>query len=215
MKELLLVFDKDGVIIDSEATKLALIEKVFSDYPSYTNAIHTYNYETIGIPRAFKFQHICKNILGLKNVAEAIKKYADEYTNRVNVELRQVSLIPGIRSYLQLRAERKFVCSAAPYDEVVQNMEDHKLTQYFEGLHAFPEKKAEVMLTLKKKHDAKIVFWGDTLADYAAAQAADVFFIGLSNAGENPFSKLSIPCISDFSKPDKIQGIIDNYLRKA
>lgn len=210
MKELLLVFDKDGVIVDSEGVKLASIETVFgNDFPMHAEAIHTYNHQSIGIPRKIKFEYICREILKLPDVSTSMTYYSELYTKRVNEELKQIPLIAGIREYLAHRSERKFVCSAAPHPEVVQNIHDHNLESFFEELYAFPSPKADVMLGLKAHFDAEIVFWGDTMADYQAATEANVHFIGLTTATVNPFTHLDIPTIPDFSDKERVDRIIE------
>lgn len=212
MKELLLVFDKDGVIIDSESAKLTSIEGVFIDnYPQFREAIHDYNHQSIGIPRKVKFEHICRNILELENWEAVMEKYAGLYTQEVNEQLKKIPLVSGIREYLSSRNETKFVCSAAPYPEVVQNIKDHHLGDFFEELYAFPSPKAEVMLGLKKRYQAEIVFWGDTMADYRASVDADVHFIGVTTAEVNPFLDLDIPTIPDFSDQKALQDIIGSF----
>lgn len=208
MNSPLLVFDKDGVIIDSEKVKLKAIEDVFSDHPEQAERIRTYNHETIGIPRAVKFAHICEHILRLPHPQAAARRISEAFTARVDELLLEVPLVPGIRAYLEARPERKFVCSAAPLAEVEQNLATHGLREHFEEVYAFPQPKAEVLRALRQRFQAEIVFWGDTLADYRAAQEADVCFIGLTTARVNPFASLDIPTIPHFERgPDPLAAL--------
>ncbi|RMG17644.1 MAG: HAD family hydrolase [Bacteroidetes bacterium] len=212
MKRLILVFDKDGVLIDSEQVKLRLVEKIFDAYPQHAAAIHAYNHQTVGIPRSVKFEHICRHILCLPNPESALAHFSQAYTRAVDEELKRVAPVAGVRAYLQHRSEPKYVCSAAPKAEVLQNLESQGLSHFFEEVYAFPDAKADVMRRLKAEQQAQIVFWGDTLADYRAAQEAGVFFIGVTTARQNPFRGLGIPTIPDFTAAQRIDNLIIRFL---
>lgn len=213
MENVLLVFDKDGVLLDSEGIKLNTLEGLFSAYPQHSEAIHTYNCENIGIPRAEKLHYISSCILEMPNPKQAAKIFGKQYTRIVNNRLMEAKLIDGVREYLELKHNyRKFVCSAAPEPEVQMNLQREGLLSYFEKIYAYPSPKPEVLTALKETLQQEVVFFGDTKADYQAAQEAGVHFIGVTSAKEMPFKDLGIPLIPDFTDHEQVDQIINDLI---
>lgn len=218
MTDPIFVFDKDGVIVDTESTKARIYEDMLLDtYPQHQTAISSYVYETIGRPRLEKFTHIFENIIGMP--AEKAQTEAAAYVKaslkKHKVSLAEAPLVPGIKDFFRTSPNLKFVCSAAHKDEVEAHLYGHQLTPFLQDWYSTPEK-ADVLSMLKRKFQADLVFWGDTYLDYEAAQKANVPFIAVVLPHvTRDFEKFGVPVIQDFSNPNQVLQIVEELIYRS
>lgn len=208
------VFDKDGVLVESEPIKLRLFEEMFaSDYPDAVPAIRAFNRENVGLARRDKLRHVLGTIIGLDGDLEAqIDHYLDHSYHFVKAELVQAPPVAGVVPFITGAPHTKYVCSSALHAEVIDQLEALGIPDEFAEVYAFPDKKADVLLQLKALHPGQpIVFWGDTILDYQASQKADVHFIGIRKPDDNPFENLGVHTIPDFQNGDAIHSWIATH----
>lgn len=200
--DLILVFDKDGVLFDSELVKVEAFDKVFAGYPQQAENIHQYIIDTIGIPRSVRFEYICQHFLKIAEIESTAARLVQESVEMLDKKLLEIPPMKGLVSFLeQYPLIPKYVCSMAPQNEVERQLTHHGLDQYFIKLYGFPTPKKTVIQRLKEKERKRIVFLGDTLHDYEVAQETGVDFIGVQTSHFNhPFRDLDIPIISGFDQ---------------
>jgi phosphoglycolate phosphatase-like HAD superfamily hydrolase len=195
------VFDKDGVIVESEPIKLRLFEELFAaDHAEHVPAIRKYNRANIGMARRDKLEYVLGNLIGIREDLEReIDQYLDRSYHFVKAALLKAPPVAGVLPFIRESPHTKYVCSSALHAEVVDQLQALGIQDHFAEVYAFPDKKANVLLALKKLHPGKpIVFWGDTILDYNASQKAQVTFIGVRKPDGNPFLDLGVHTISDF-----------------
>jgi len=126
--DLILVFDKDGVLFDSELTKVEVFEQVFADYPRHIKKIRQYIIDTIGIPRSVRFEYICRHFLQIEDVEKAVVRFVQESIELLDKRLLEMQPMKGLVSFLeQCPLIPKYVCSMAPQDEVERQLTHHGL----------------------------------------------------------------------------------------
>lgn len=208
--EALFVFDKDGVLVDSEPIKLALFERMFDDVdPARMQAIRSFNRSNVGLARKDKLRHILGEILRVESLEEQIDDYLDRSYHFIREALVRAPAVPGVVEFIMESPNRKFVCSAAIAPEVDDQLVSLSLTDAFEGVYAFPHKKAEVLRRLKEEHRRPVVFWGDTTLDLHAARQAGVTFIGVQKAGQQTFANHPrVATIADFRDVGALRRLI-------
>ena len=195
------VFDKDGVIVESEPIKLRLFEELFADeHAEHVPAIREFNRANIGMARRDKLEHVLGNVIGIqKDLDREIDQYLDRSYHFVKEALLKAPPVAGFLPFIQESPHTKYVCSSALHAEVVDQLEALGIEDHFKEVYAFPDKKADVLSALKNQHPGRpIVFWGDTILDYNASQKAEVTFIGVRKPDGNPFSDLGVHTIPDF-----------------
>lgn len=216
MSDPLFVFDKDGVIVDTEAIKARIYEEMIAEqYPEVVQKVRTYALSTIGKPRVEKFTHIFEKIIGLptQQAREKAEQYVEKSLKLYKAELAEAALVPGIREFFQSTSNLKFVCSAAHKSEVDDHLYGHRLTAFLQDWYSTDDK-AEVLLMLKRKFNTNLVFWGDTFADYEAAKKAEVPFIAVVLPHiDRSFAELKVPVIQDFTKKKKILALVDKVIQ--
>ena len=197
------VFDKDGVLVESEPIKLVRFEELFEEeYAEYVPPIRALNRSEIGMARKEKLVLVFRDIIGLND--EALSKTVDAYLERsyhfVKEALLKAPALPGVIEFIHQSPNTKYVCSNALHAEVMDQLVTLQINDAFQKIFAFPDKKADVLANLKLEHAPHpIVFWGDTKFDYEAAVSAEVAFIGLDKDSHNDFKGLNVHTIKDFT----------------
>ncbi len=208
------VFDKDGVLVESEPIKLRLFEEMFvSDYPEAVPAIKAFNRENVGLARRDKLHHVLEAIIGIREDLEAkIDHYLEHSYHFVKKALLEAPPVAGVLAFLRSSAHTKYVCSSALHAEVIDQLEALQIRDQFAEVYAFPDKKADVLTKLKALHPGQpIVFWGDTILDYRASVEARVNFIGIRKPEADPFEDVDAHTIPDFEKGDELHRWIASH----
>lgn len=200
-----MVFDKDGVLVDSEPIKLAALEELFLDFPASFEAIRAFNRANIGMPRREKLEHFFGQIIQAPDTEARVEEYLDRAYWHMRATLMRAPATPGLIDFIRSSTHPKYVCSVAVREEVEDQMEALGLRDAFAGLFAYPERKADVLRALSQSHEDPVLFWGDTMRDYQAAQEAGVAFIGVCLDPERQaFGDLAVPVIVDFTDQDAL-----------
>lgn len=179
-KEAILVFSKDGVIFHSEQVKLDVYEELFSDYPKHRQAIHDYNMKSAGSPPRIKFMHICGNILKFKDAEAKVDHYLRLMEMYLNLKLKQAPLVHGVREFINRHKENtKFVCSEAKVEEIEEQLRYSNLRENFKEVYGHPHMKRDILFSIKGRFEEEIIFFGNSIKDWKAAQEAVVQFVGI------------------------------------
>ncbi|MEL6674102.1 MAG: HAD family hydrolase [Bacteroidota bacterium] len=211
MRDFVFVFDKDGVIVDTEGIKLQVFLDMFADYPDQRSEIETYLATSQGLARELRFRHIFGQILFLPQAEEKAQQFTRLSEEKLEGPLREAPLIPGIRQFMEEAPCPMYVCSRALPNEVKAHLHGHHLMGLLEDWYAYPAIKSQVLEDIKRSHpEAAVVFFGDTLLDWEASQKASVGFIGL---GGGFSSDVNFPLIPDFQDQDAIYSLVDQMLR--
>lgn len=211
MNVVALVFDFDGVILDSEGMKHDAFVSLFHAYPDAVNHIRQYNAEQRGVPRATKLRYICEQFLRLDDCHTAVERFLQEYAQVLAKQLEHAPLIPSVAHFLGASPHPKFVSSSAPQAEVEHLITTHNIAHHFARIYGYPSTKEAVLNVLKQEYRT-VIFFGDAIADYEAAQGAGVHFVGvIDTMTSERFDGLGIPCIHQFENMPAIQSVIQKY----
>lgn len=205
------VFDKDGVLFNSEPIKLAAFESLFEEFPDHLDAVCKFNRSNVGAPRPDKLKFIFTHIFGLdaEDVDIKVEEYLERAAKLVSKLLPDAPVAKGVVSFIQNAPCKKYVCSAAPEPEVHEQLAHHGMSDLFEEVFADPNKKAVVLRELQKSSGKKVIFWGDTIRDYQAAAEAEVKFIGVERYDKaDVFVGLEVPVIADFASGGGLGSMI-------
>lgn len=196
------IFDFDGVIIDSANLKTEAYFKVIND-----DRFIKYHIENAGISRFEKFRYYYEKILHKEISEEELKKLCDKYSEILNKKYGAAKLIKGVKKFLNKIVNKKssnFICSGAPYNEVVQICKKKNIQNLFKEIYTYPLTKIEIIKKIileNKIEKKKVIFFGDALNDYAAACANKVDFIGIINKeNQELFHKLDFNKIKNFNE---------------
>lgn len=190
------IFDFDGVILDSVDVKTKAFAKMFREYgPEVEKRVVEYHLANSGVSRFDKFRYYYEIILNKPVNEEIIKRLSKQFSNLVVDGILASPFIPGAKESLENLKKKEIPCyvvSATPYDEINLIVEKKELKRYFKEVHGSPRKKWEIcreIITKQNYNPQNCLFIGDATSDYEAAQKNGICFLGIVCNGEiSPFS---------------------------
>ena len=199
----ILVFDFDGVILESADIKTRAFRELFAAHPDRVEEIVAYHEANAGISRLLKFRHIYGSMLGRPLGPEEERALGERFAALVIEEVVCCPFVPGALELLQAYSGRRplFVASGTPDDELRRIVAARALTALFRGVYGAPKEKSAILeeiLAMTKAPRASLLFVGDGRSDYEAAKAAGVGFVGRARPGRpHPFEGLHVPLVAD------------------
>lgn len=186
-----ILFDCDGVILDSNSIKSSSFYKTAAKYckKSAQNLLE-YHQQNGGISRYVKFKYFINNILPLtpdnneQQDIPSINVLLSEYAQ----QLKEKLLICPIAEGLDLLREETsqadwYVITGGDENEVKEIFRQRKIDKYFNmGIHGSPKSKKEIIekLIAEKKIQYPAIFLGDSTYDYRVAKQFGIDFIFIS-----------------------------------
>jgi phosphoglycolate phosphatase-like HAD superfamily hydrolase len=198
------IFDFDGVIVESTDIKTAAFRALFADHPDHVDAIEALHRRHEGVNRSIKFEMIFRDILrrpldAVTQVALA-RRYGDLVVDQV-VTCPAVAGVPEVLRELG-RDVPLAVVSSTPDGELQQIVARRDLARYFRAVRGAPPAKAaavrDVIATFGWSAD-RVAMVGDTTADMEAARHNGLSFVGrVAPARASPFPP-GTPVIADLN----------------
>lgn len=176
------IFDLDGVIIESAHIKTRTFEALFAQYPDKLPEIVDYHLKNAGISRYVKFRHIYANMLGQELSSREEADLGKRFSEIALRQILEAPLVPGAVEFLRQNKDRYslFVVSGTPEAELHDILERRQLRRFFLEIHGAPKAKADITQDIMGRHTlqaAEVVFIGDAESDRAAADKAGVCFV--------------------------------------
>lgn len=194
-----IVFDFDGVIVDSMDIKTRAFAKLFKDYPEYIDGIVQFHIDNGGMSRYEKFRVIYHDILHEPLSESRFNELCQRFSEYVYNEVLKCPFIPGALEFLSKYYKRLllFVVSGTPQEEIKAIIEKRNLDSFFAGVYGSPADKDILILNILKEYKLnplEVISVGDSITDYEGALKAEVRFIGKIGKSENknPFSEVKV-----------------------
>jgi phosphoglycolate phosphatase-like HAD superfamily hydrolase len=181
-----IIFDFDGVLVESNDIKTAAFAELFNNYPDYRDAMMDHHLHHQSAPRMTKFRYFVSQLLNLAGPAAEAKaeQLADAFSLLV---VDRIVACPEVSGASALLADLKgrlplYIASHTPEDELKTILARRGWRRYFN--HVFgnpPTTKTEAVrriLELEKCAPGQVLFIGDAPSDHAAAQTSGLMFIG-------------------------------------
>lgn len=177
------IFDFDGVLVDSAEIKLLAFAELYKKYgqDAYDTAI-TYCKQNAGIPRASKFTYLHKlicnkklNELELVKLSRSFSKIVVEQIINIPLSNELIDSLSSISNQIPC-----FVASATPEDELKEIVFKKKLDNFFEEVLGSPRSKLENIISILKKYKLeakKVLLVGDSIHDFNSARDAQICFL--------------------------------------
>ncbi|WP_061214992.1 HAD family hydrolase [Syntrophomonas wolfei] len=186
-----IIFDFDGVILESAEIKTVAFRKLFeNDYPEEVEEIVNYHINNMGISRYVKFRHIFNNIIMQPLTLKQEEELGQRFSTIVFEEVLKAPIVSGLLEFLEeyYKTIQLFIASGTPEDELHTIVKHRGLGKYFQGIFGTPKTKAEIIFHIMNTCDlsmADIVFIGDANSDKQAAEETGVHFIARIHSGGN------------------------------
>ena len=188
-----LIFDFDGVIVESNLIKSQAMARIFAADPCHASEILALNERLAGMSRTVKFEEIYKTILNRSVTPEKLKAHAEEFRDLVFDAVVSCPWVPGAIEFLRKHAGKRpiFLLSGTPDGELQEVVDARDIRGLFFEVYGSPPTKPETVRNILAKHGLAshdVVLIGDAPLDQQAAVATEVGFVGRLPSGEpSPF----------------------------
>lgn len=180
----LIVFDCDGVILESVDVKTQAFARIGEEFgPEARDRLVAHHQMYGGVSRYKKFEWLYEEVLG-RAISEAeLEALGEKFAAYAYDEVMRCPLVPGVQEVLDRWHNRApmYVASGAPHAELVQILTARGLNRYFVGIQGSPPGKAEVLRGIVAEagvHPADAIMIGDATTDQYAAEAVRTRFYG-------------------------------------
>lgn len=183
MKIKAILFDFDGVILDSLNVKTQAFHDMYLPYgEEIASKVAKHHLENGGVSRYEKFKIYHQEYLGITINDETVNQLSNEFSERVMQGVINSSEVKGIRNTLDsLYGNIKmYIITGTPTSEIIEITKSTNLYHYFEEIYGSPEKKdfwTKKILKENQYSNSEVVFVGDATTDYEAAINNGVHFI--------------------------------------
>ena len=176
-----IIFDFDGVIVDSMEVRDYGFREIFKDY-SIDKVEELVNYHRIngGLSR---FNNIIKKEITNDKVID----YANKFSNIMKEELiKDKYLIHDCIEFIKENSNKyeMHIASGSEEKELRYLCEQLGISKYFVSINGSPTHKNDIVKNIienNKYDNEKIVLIGDSINDYEAANINKIKFIGYNN----------------------------------
>lgn len=181
-----LVFDFDGVVLDSATLKRQAFADLYAEAPEpQYQAVCAYLGRKGGQPREVKFRHIEGQIFGRPPSEARIQELCARFKASVEQRLLEAPAIPGAVEFLSRWATVRplYLLSATPEAELKAITAKRELSCYFrEVIGAPPDKVTGLrnLLTRRRLAAQETVMIGDSYNDFRAARSNGTRFVGVT-----------------------------------
>ncbi len=178
------IFDFDGVILESAIIKTKAFGEVVKEYPKeLADAFVAYHMSHMGISRHVKFKHFIEEILNEPFSDKKEKLLSDSFEQIVFEQVMKCPFVPGAKEFLEMNHTKYdfYIASGTPDEEMKRIVKGRELDIYFKGVYGTPLKKTEIIELILSQNDYKkdeVFFVGDASTDLYAANATGLIFIG-------------------------------------
>lgn len=207
------IFDFDGVILNSHKIKTKLFYKIFSNYgENFGKKALSFHLKNLGLPREKKFKIINKKFLNKKLTKIDLKRIEDYFKNSIKSKIYKLKLNKNLLILLKKNYKRKklYISTGTNQTEIRKICKELKISKYFKSIYGSPKNKIyhinKIKNSFKKVNfNEDIVFIGDSNSDYKAAFSTKVDFICKSNSENiNMFKNNKITRVYTFKQLSKI-----------
>lgn len=183
-----ILWDFDGVIMDSMPIRGRGFEEVLKEYPqdqvAELMAFHEYNG---GLSRYVKFRYFFERIRGEQITEQQVLALADKFSEiMMSLLLDEKLLIMDSVNFIKQNADKyeMHIVSGSDGNELRQICEDLQLASYFKTINGSPTPKKELVRQVIEANNYEkqsVVLIGDSINDYEATQVNNIDFIGYNN----------------------------------
>lgn len=187
------IFDCDGVILESMGIKRQAFRDMFADRPDKLDDILALHIRHAGVDRLTKFEMIYRDILHEPLSATGKQALAARFERLVEEQVSACPMVAGASELMTTLADRvpMAVVSATPQAELERILARRNLAHCFRAVRGSPPPKTALvraLLAAEGWNAQRVLMVGDAAADCAAARDNGLAFIGRLPPGEpDPF----------------------------
>jgi phosphoglycolate phosphatase-like HAD superfamily hydrolase len=203
-----IIFDFDGVLVESNEIRFNGFRKLFKDYPQYeVERLVNYAKANGGVSRYKKIAYFFSEIRQELISDESVNKWASQFSKLVEKDIVEAEPVKGSLDFLE-EYSRQFdfaIVSGSDQAELRRVCQKRGIDHFFKMILGSPiEKKdniASLLSDMSWQHD-KSLYVGDSNNDLDAAKTNDLDFVGRCS-GLIDWGSFDIKFVSDLSSLHK------------
>jgi phosphoglycolate phosphatase-like HAD superfamily hydrolase len=190
-----ILFDFDGVILDSMKIKANGFAKLFEEYSDDKVAqIVDFHYKNGGVSRFDKIKYFYNSILNKEIDNKLVEEFANKFAYIIKDEIENSSnLIEDSVTFIKNNYTKYnlYIVSGAEHNELNKLCKIFELDKYFISINGSPTKKAQLVKSILFENSYKsseTILIGDSINDYEASVINNVTFFGYNNSELNKYN---------------------------
>ena len=179
-----IIFDFDGVIVESADIKTRAYAQLYKEYgPEVVGKVVEYNLIQGGLSRYEHFRYFHRDILKKDLGQEEEIQLAEKFSELVKNATINAPFVPGIIEFLDKYKNiiDFYIVSGTPEEELRYIVDMRNMIHYFKGIYGSPQTKASIItniLLFSNIEKEDVVMIGDSMTDYDGAMTVEIPFIG-------------------------------------
>jgi phosphoglycolate phosphatase-like HAD superfamily hydrolase len=207
MKIQLVIFDFDGVIVESNDIKDRVFKQIFDRFPEYSADVYRFHQQNVSLSRYVKFDYLLQKI-GRADDTALKDQLVNEFSETTLQLMESVPLVKGAKKILQEFAPKipLYLLSVTPIQDLTIIVEHLEIRSYFKRIYGCPpwNKTDAIRDILQKENQSaeNTVMIGDSYGDQRAAAETRIHFIG-RNSGlgfKDPQPEIVVPDLSNLTE---------------
>lgn len=201
-----IIFDFDGVILDSMPIRKLGFAEVLKDFPTdKVGELLEYHERNGGLSRYHKFEYFYTTIIKQEFSQEDILRLADAFSVIMRAKLTdKAGLIDETIRFIQENKSRYryFIASGSDENELRFLCKELGIHSYFEAVFGSPTPKKQIVGNLLKQYEFdpdEAILIGDAFNDFEAASVNQIDFYGFNNPTLQGIGKGYIHSFQTFS----------------
>lgn len=179
-----ILWDFDGVILDSNQTRDLGFEQVLKDYPkNEVDKLMIFHRKNGGLSRYVKFRYFFEEIRGEEVSEKEIKKWAAKFSEiMLGLLIDQNLLIDENLAFIKkyFKYYQMHIVSGSDQAELREICSQLAIDKYFKSIQGSPTPKNLLISDLLKTYkidNKECILIGDSVNDYEAAKDNDIEFL--------------------------------------
>ena len=201
-----IIFDFDGVIINSHKVKTLAFYNIFKLYGKNIGIkAKRFHLENIGKSRYYKFRFILKNILKSKFTKKKMQILDKQFDYFVEKNLKKMMPSKYLIKFLKKSKNTRntYISTGTPQKKIIKILKEKRLLNYFNKVYGSPQSKIKHIKKIKK-NNKKCIFIGDSFEDFKAARFSNIkFILKINSENLSLRNKISLNTINSFKFLEK------------
>jgi len=203
-----IIFDFDGVIIESKDIKTKAYISLFEQYgQDVVDKVLEYHNISGGLSRFKKIEFLYSSLLNKKLNNRELKSLNKQFSDYVLNNIKSVEMVYGVMDFIEQNYTlyKFFISSGTPEKELNKSVKILGLEKYFVETYGAPLSKEEHIEQIIDKYNLfsqNVLFIGDSLKDKEAASKMNISFLGRTT--KKSLLRNERYSIKDFSEIQKI-----------
>jgi beta-phosphoglucomutase-like phosphatase (HAD superfamily) len=179
----ILIFDFDGVIVESNNIKDQAFEIIFKRYPKHYNQLIKFHRDNVSVSRYEKFDYLLK-VTSNENDVNLKSSLLEDFSLITLNLIKTVPFVEGVVDFLQSIHNKipVYLASVTPIADLESILLNLKINAYFKKVYGCPpwvksDAIAEIIRT-ENVLPVEVLLIGDSYGDQRAAKINNINFIG-------------------------------------